>query len=187
MALRITSKMLHECFSYDPDTGVLTWRRRPQRHFLNDKGYKVTNSRMAGRPAGSCRVSTDREDLFYVTVGVFNRLALAHRIVWSMVYGMDLDSVPKTIDHIDARGENNRLNNLRVATLEQNSQNQRIGSGNTTGFKGVIWHKATGKFMAQIGADHKHYYLGCFDDPEMAHEAYKAAAARLHGEFARWK
>lgn len=90
-------------------------------------------------------------------------------------------------DHRDGNGLNNRRFNLRVATVQQNTCNQRTRADNTSGFKGVHWHKQKGKWHAQIAAHGKRRSLGLHDTPEAAHAAYAKASARLHGEFGRLK
>lgn len=89
------------------------------------------------------------------------------------------------IDHIDLDGTNNRRGNLRVASVLDNSYNRRKNSKNTSGYKGVCWNKAIGKWQAQIRANKIRKYLGLFDTPEMAYAAYCNAAMQYHGEFAR--
>lgn len=88
------------------------------------------------------------------------------------------------VDHINGNTLDNRRYNLRIATAAQNTQNQRISRNNSSGRKGVSWHKAAGKWFAQIKANGQHFYLGLFDTIEEAHGAYCAAADSLHGEFA---
>lgn len=43
---------LRECLSYDPLTGMLTWRKRPRHHFPSEPAHGTWNTRWAGRPAG---------------------------------------------------------------------------------------------------------------------------------------
>lgn len=52
-------------------------------------------------------------------------------------------------------------------------------------YKGVSFHKLTGRWSAQIGVNRRLHYLGLFDTPEQAAYAYDAAAKEHHGEFAR--
>jgi hypothetical protein len=92
---------------------------------------------------------------------------------------------PKLLDHIDGNGINNRLENLREATSSQNAHNMRKSRRNTSGFKGVSKHKATGSWQANIALNGKQRFLGLFDTAKAASEAYDAAAEKLHGEFAR--
>lgn len=89
------------------------------------------------------------------------------------------------VDHSDMDGLNNKRENIRLSTRSQNAYNQPLLERNTSGYKGVCWHKGAGKWMARISADGNHKYLGLFDDPKKAHDAYCQAAKDAHGEFAR--
>lgn len=89
------------------------------------------------------------------------------------------------VDHRDGNGLNNRRGNLRLATRSQNNQNRNTGVNNTSGYKGVTWHKAKGKWNARIKINGKRRNLGYFSNPESAAAAYAAASSELHGEFGR--
>ena len=56
-----------------------------------------------------------------------------------------------------------------------------LRTNNTSGYTGVSWDKAAGRWSARIGAQKTYHCLGLFDSPEVAHEAYQAAALRLRG------
>lgn len=88
-------------------------------------------------------------------------------------------------DHIDGNGLNNRRMNLRHATKSENMRNKCARADNKSGFKGVSWCKANGKWLASIRLHQKSHNLGYHTTPESAHEAYCQAAKKLHGEFAR--
>ena len=88
------------------------------------------------------------------------------------------------IDHKDGNGLNNRRENIRVCTHAQNMRNRRWNPSLKRPAKGVEL-ELNGRFTARITADKKRIYLGCFDTLAEAKDAYKNAAAELHGEFAR--
>lgn len=88
-------------------------------------------------------------------------------------------------DHRNTNGLDNRKDNLRHITQAQNVMNKKAQRNNTSGFKGVYWHKAGQKWCAEINAAGKRVRLGLFTDKLAAAEAYNAASKRLHGEFGR--
>jgi hypothetical protein len=87
-------------------------------------------------------------------------------------------------DHANGNGLDNRRSNLRPATWAENHANSRKPGSNTSGFKGVGWHKSHSAWRAYIGYQGKHIHLGYFSTAEAAAGAYDAAARDLYGEFA---
>lgn len=110
-----------------------------------------------------------------------NGTEFMHRRILGLVKGDGMD-----VDHIDGNKQNNQRGNLRSATHMQNLQNKKITRQNKSGMKGVCFDKRENKWRASVSAQNKQYALGYFDSPEDAHAAYKAAARRLHGEFANF-
>jgi len=88
------------------------------------------------------------------------------------------------VDHIDGDGLNNQRSNLRVCTKKENSRNQKKHKNNTTGYKGVTWHKLSQKYNVKISIDGKRLDLGCFDNILDAAKAYDLAAKKYFKSFA---
>jgi hypothetical protein len=116
-----------------------------------------------------------------VIVSVDYKRYKAHRLIWLWHHG----SLPPVIDHIDGDPTNNRIENLRPATHATNMRNSKKPRTNTSGFKGVRFHKQRQKWTAQISVNNRSLYLGIYETPELAYAAYCAGAAEHHGEFAR--
>lgn len=106
------------------------------------------------------------------------RIVSIHRVILGEPEGLD-------VDHVDGNGLDNRRANLRVATRSQNQWNQRLRIDNTSGYKGVHWDKAEGKWKARIRLNGTRISLGYYGTLDAAHEAYAKASAQLHGEFGR--
>ena len=106
----------------------------------------------------------------------------AHRVAWIYMTGQWPEH---TIDHRDLNPSNNKWENLRHATASQNLGNINRYRHNTSGFKGVFWCKDKRLFRAVITVEGKKIPLGYFRDPAKGGEAYKAAAEKYRGEFAR--
>lgn len=88
------------------------------------------------------------------------------------------------VDHIDCNGLNNTRANLRLATKSQNQCNRRYVK-NSSGVKGVRWHKTTSKWEAVIRANGRDHRLGEFSDIGSAAACVAAARVQMHGEFGR--
>ena len=89
--------------------------------------------------------------------------------------------------HKDTNPSNNKWDNLREATPQENMRNQNRRITNSSGFKGVTYFPATRKWRARIKINYKQICLGLHDTPELAHQAYCEAAKKYFGEFARTK
>lgn len=161
----ITAARLHHLLTYDPDTGVITNRvNRPP-------------SAKAGDEAGCPRHDGYRQ------IKIDGNLWLSHRIAWIMTFGQ---WPTDDIDHINGIKDDNRIINLRLATTSENMSNRGMQANNTSGHKGVYWHKKDSKWTAQIRVNGRNKYLGQFTDPEDAAAAYKKAAPEYHGTFANF-
>lgn len=108
-----------------------------------------------------------------------NKTLLMHRLIMG-------DPV-LFVDHIDGDPLNNRKSNLRLATNRQNCLNQKLGSQNTSGYKGISWHKRNAKWAAvvRVNEEGKRVHLGYFDNKHDAARMYNFWASDLYGEFAR--
>lgn len=148
--------VLKDMLSYDCRTGLITRR---------DTG----------------RVLGDVDGGGYIRIRIIGKTFLAHRLCWFLYHGEFPDGC---IDHKNHNKKDNRICNLRRASIAENLRNRHRQQNNTTGFKGVSFISKTGKFRAQIKYNGEKKHLGCFATADAAHDAYKFAACKLHGEFA---
>ncbi len=154
-----TLERVSELLAYDPGTGILT-RRVPR----------------GGQRAGA--VAGNPNSWGYLLVGIDGRQYSAHRIAWLLTHG----SWPGgEIDHINGDRTDNRIANLREATVSENQQNQRgPQANNASGYLGVYWNKQRRQWRACIRVDGRTRHLGGHDTAEAAHAAYLAAKRALH-------
>jgi hypothetical protein len=107
-----------------------------------------------------------------------------HRVILEQMLGRPLKRT-EDVDHISGDGLDNRRSNLRLASRAENQRNRGAQRNNTSGYKGVHFHRQRQKWQAEIGIDGQDIYLGLFLTPEEAHAAYCEAAKRYYGKFAR--
>jgi len=87
------------------------------------------------------------------------------------------------VDHLDGNPQNNSIANLRWATTTENGMNRKISVTNTSGTKGVCFHKTTNKWQSQIYIGGKQFHLGTFEKIEEAILARQTKANEIFGEF----
>jgi hypothetical protein len=91
----------------------------------------------------------------------------------------------KEIDHINGNKLDNRRINLRFASKSENAMNVSKHSHNTSGFKGVSFHKRIQKFQTRIRINNQLINLGYFENAKRAAEIYNVAAIKYHKGFAK--
>lgn len=109
------------------------------------------------------------------------RAWLEHRLVYLYHHGW----LPQYIDHINNNRADNRIENLRPATKQQNQGNASINKNNVSGYKGVCWHAQQDLWRAYIAINRKQKHLGVFKCKEDAAMMYNWAALDAFGEYAK--
>lgn len=149
---------LRQRLRYDPESGNLFWcecTTMPANW----------NARHAGKRAGTVRRG-------YIAICLDKAFYRAHHLVWAMVHGYWPSN---QIDHIDHDRANNRIENLRLTTARQNSQNRRLPADNITGAFGVYKDRRPNKWVASITIQRRTKHLGYFNNLEDAVAARKKA------------
>ncbi|HBC9089292.1 TPA: HNH endonuclease [Citrobacter koseri] len=160
----LTQQALREYLVYEPHSGIFTW-------------IKKTNIRIiVGDHAGSI----DRYG--YIRIKLFGGAYKAHRLAWFYMTGK---WPQKGIDHVNGIKHDNSWVNLREANQMENMRNTGPHKRNTSGYKGVTYHKGADKWSARIRYGGKRHHLGIFSTPEEAAKAYELAAKQNHGEFVK--
>lgn len=116
----------------------------------------------------------------YLYTSINGQNFLEHRIIWAMHY----DSVPACIDHADNNKLNNRIENLRQATAQENQRNSITPKNNTSGSKNVTFCKRTKKWQVQLMINYKLRFFGRYRFKEVAFVIAELARHKNFGEFA---
>jgi hypothetical protein len=98
---------------------------------------------------------------------------------------MKIDDSDIQVDHKNNKMKNdNRKNNLRVATHKRNQENKPLRVDNVSGVAGVAFHTPTGKWRVRIVDNRKEIYLGLFIDFDAAVKTRLEAENKYYQEFA---
>ncbi len=91
-----------------------------------------------------------------------------------------------SVDHINHNKLDNRKQNLRVCTHQQNHMNRKPDKNTSSKFKGVSFIKKNKNWVAYIYFGENRYHLGTFKREITAAQAYNFKAKELFGSFARF-
>ncbi len=164
MKNKINPRELILHFRYDSNTGSLYWKKS-KCNFKKD-GYECNTTDTKGRK----RV--------YIEGRTY---AVSH-----VVFAMHFNRWPKNqLDHINRNKTDNRIENLREATNQENCCNKDIHKNNSSGFKGVSFHIRDNVYHSRIMHKGVMHHLGEYTSKIEAALAYNFAAKFYHGDFAR--
>ena len=141
MAKEITAELVRLMFDYDAQTGHLIHRQNQGRAKRGERAGTL-------KPTG------------YRVISVQRRFFQSARVVWLHQYG----SWPThQVDHINHVRDDDRLENLRDVTPQQNLHNLSARrKNNSSGVQGVHWNTREGKWYAVIYAAGKGIFLGSY-------------------------
>ena len=103
----------------------------------------------------------------YLITTINKKIVRLHRLAWFMYYNKWPNNY---IDHINGIKTDNRIENLREATNQENQQNRyyhRQGK-----LVGCTYHNK--KWRARVQLNNKSIYIGHYNSELTAFEAYKA-------------
>ena len=109
----------------------------------------------------------------YIRPKIGGTRVLQHRIVASVFLGLNMSDTKIQVDHINGVTHDNRIENLRLVTNQQNHFNR-------TKALGYSWNKQMNKWRAQIRLDGRLIHLGLFVNEEDARDAYMNAKLIHH-------
>ncbi len=166
---------------------------------IDEEDYDLVMEAVKPRSRWTLKYSKNKLNVYAIHSASKNNHIGMHAIIMNTPKGMHTD-------HINGYGLDNRKENLRVCTPQENHQNKKLRSDSSTGYKGVAYtpinkYKHTSKktgaitiresvlkkpYKAYIGDPERvgrHISLGNYATAEEAARARDAKAKELHGEF----
>jgi hypothetical protein len=165
----ILAEEVRAALEYFPETGEFRWRWR-------EGVLKKINTQYAGTIAGGVN------NRGYMQIKLKGVLYKAHRLAWLI---MTEAWPPNDIDHINGIRDDNRFENLRLATRQENTFNSPTRANNTSGAPGVCWVVRLQKWRARINVNRENTHLGLFTEKADAIAARHAAEVKYFGAFRR--
>lgn len=157
-------KRIISVLDYQSETGIFRWKITPKGH-----------PDMAGGIAGSIRKPKGYR---YISVDWVKWPA--HRLAFLYVHGY----LPKMVDHINGKRDDNRISNLRAADPFGNSRNYRR-KPKKSGVPVGVRDTGHGTFSARVSFNKTQIHLGTFPSLSAASEVARATRKKLFGEFYR--
>lgn len=155
--MNLTAEEARELFFYNSLDGSLEWKKR---RVGVRKDMKVASIDTHG----------------YLQVKINGRTYQAHRVVFLM---FNMRWPKNQIDHINGCRTDNRIENLREVTCQENRRNSKLRCDNKSGYSGIHWIERDKKWSARIRIGGKLCQLGYFVKKDDAIAARKSAEKEL--------
>jgi hypothetical protein len=152
-------ELLREWLIYTPETGEIVWAKN--RPYRKNSGKSALGQGNTG----------------YYQIKFQGVCYQAHRIAYALYHGVD--PYPDDVDHRNRVKTDNRIDNLRLTTRQQNCYNTKH-KNNTSGCNGVTWKKKLQKWEVNISVNYERIYLGVYDTLDEAIEARLKAEDNLN-------
>ena len=168
----VTADLLREYATYDPENGDFKWVK------------KVSERTKLG--VASSPYATDRGNRRH-TVSFMRQLRHLTHWIWLYVTGEKVwEMIPtRFVDHINGDPSDNRWENLRLVTPQQNQSNRRpqVRKAHPDLPTGVVPNASGTRFQGKTSFKRVIHKTPWLNTPEAAHEAYQQLHAELHGTF----
>lgn len=162
----ITKNDLINLFDVFPDEGKFVWKNVSKHH-----------KRLNGQEAGCPSMANCKE---YWHIKINGKRYKRGRLMFLYVYG----NFPNPcVDHINGNSLDDKIQNLREASVLENAWNHKKRTRRIDLPMGVR-NMANGKFQARISYKGKQLHLGVFDTPDEAKAIYETKRKELYGKFA---
>jgi hypothetical protein len=166
--MTVNRSTLERLFTFDIEGGRIFWKTPPYNH-----------PRLLGKEAGSARPTHNKKRYWVIKI---------NKKAWKrghLIFFMASGRWPKPcIDHIDGNSLNDKISNLRKATIMQNAWNHRSRRKQSLLPMGVRKTPDSGRYEARIAYKKVQIHLGTYATPRGARIAYLAKRKELYGEFA---
>ena len=145
---------------------ILTNALLLKEYFYYDSGklyrkYSTSGSAMADTEVGTIVITGG---LKYKRTRLLGKNLAVHKMIYALHYNRWPD---KALDHINHDTLDNRIENLREVTNNENQKNRLINKNNPSGYSGVRKNKK-GIWVATISHQGKRIFLGSSKDLEIA-------------------
>ena len=163
MRLGGTRKAIHHRLSHtfqddpDEDSKMINFR-----DFFAYDGSNLFWSIDIGKRIKAGMISGHVDDKGYRRLRVKGKRYYVHRVIWEMHYG----EIPEgmEIDHINHNRLDNRIENLRLVTKEENQRNKSKYNNNKSGYPGIDWIELKKSWRVRINTGGHYRTIGLFNE-----------------------
>jgi hypothetical protein len=149
--------------------------------------FDYQDGQLIRKSTGKVAVCNKTKNKRYLRINICSKSYYLHRVIFLHQHG----NQPKTIDHIDGDCFNNKIENLRQVTQQENCLNRKHATSSRSPYKNVYLQAPTKKsewkrnWVVSLSVHGKRKYCGSFDDVEFADLVATEARNLYHGQYAR--